>query len=200
MGKGKIQDPVIEVHPLTSERWQDFEALFGPNGAVGGCWCMWWRLPHAEFERRTNQENYQAMKDIVESGEVPGLLAYDLSTGGQPVGWCALAPRQAYPALDRSPLLNKKKVDDQPVWSIVCFYIHRRYRRHGLSLILIEAAIDYARLKGAQILEAYPIDPGEANASSNSAYTGLASAFVQCSFVEVTRRSPTRPILRYTIN
>ncbi len=187
-----------EFHPLTRERWHDFEALFGPNGAVGGCWCMWWRIPHAEFNRRTGHDNHQAMKDIVDSGEIPGLLAYDLSAGGQPSGWCAIAPRQAYAALDRSK--NLKRVDDQPVWSIVCFYIHRRHRRRGLSLALIGAAIDYARRQGAQTLEAYPIDPGPARMSSNSAFTGLASAFIQCGFEEVARRSPTRPILRYTIH
>lgn len=197
MSKKELDDPVYEFHPLTRERWQDFETLFGPNGGVGGCWCMWWRLPHAEFNRRTNQENRQSMKDIVDSGEVPGLLAYDLSAGGQPVGWCSLAPRQAYPALDRS--IHLKKADDQPVWSVVCFYIHRRYRRRGLSLALIEAAIGYARQQGAKILEAYPLDPGQERLSSNSAYTGVAPAFIQYGFVEVARRSPKRPILRYTI-
>jgi GNAT superfamily N-acetyltransferase len=197
MGKSELHNPTFEFHPLTKARWQDFETLFGPNGAVGGCWCMWWRLPHAEFNRRTNQENRQSMKDIVDSGEVPGLLAYDLSAGGQPVGWCSLAPRQAYPALDRSTHL--KKVDDQPVWSIVCFYTHRHYRRCGLSLALIEAAIGYARQQGAQILEAYPLDRGQRRLSSNSAFTGLSPAFIRYGFVEVARRSPTRPILRYTI-
>jgi GNAT superfamily N-acetyltransferase len=197
MGENTGHQVNYKFHPLTKERWQDFETLFGSNGAVGGCWCMWWRLPHAEFQRRTNQENYLAMKAIVDSGEVPGLLAYDLPAGDRPVGWCSLAPRQAYPALDRSPRL--KKVDDQPVWSVVCFYIHRRYRRRGLSLALIEAAIDYARQKGAKILEAYPIDLGKASISSNSAFTGIAPAFIQYGFVEVARRSPTRPILRYTI-
>jgi GNAT superfamily N-acetyltransferase len=197
MGKNAIGDPAFEFHLLTRARWQDFETLFGPNGAVGGCWCMWWRLPHAEFQRRTNQENHQAMKDIVDSGEVPGLLAYDVSAGGKPVGWCSVAPRQAFPALDRSTHL--KKVDDQPVWSIVCFYIHRRYRRRGLSMALIEAAVGYARRQGAQILEAYPVDSGQTSTSSNSAFTGLALAFTECGFVEVARRSPTRPIFRYTI-
>jgi GNAT superfamily N-acetyltransferase len=197
MNKREIQNSDFEFHPLTCARWQDFETLFFGPIAAGGCWCMWWRLPHAEFERRTNQENYRAMKDIVESGEVPGLLAYDLSTGGQPAGWCSVAPRQAFPAPDRSN--NLKRVDEHPVWSIVCFYIQRRYRRHGLSLALIEAAIDFARQQGAQILEAYPLDPGEKRLSSNSAYTGLAPAFFQCGFIEVARRSPTRPILRYSI-
>lgn len=198
MDENSGHTPNYDFHPLTRERWQDFEALFGLNGAVGGCWCMWWRISHAEFNRRTAHDNHQSMQAIVDSGEIPGLLAYDLSAGGQPVGWCSMAPRPSYPALDRS--VNLKKVDDQPVWSIVCFYIHRRYRRHGLTLALIQAAITFARQQGAHILEAYPIDPGQGRVSSNSAFTGLASAFIQCGFEEVARRSPTRPILRYSIH
>ncbi len=33
----------IRIAPLTGENWPDLEALFGPRGAVGGCWCMYWR-------------------------------------------------------------------------------------------------------------------------------------------------------------
>ncbi len=29
---------------LTPERWDDFEKLFGPHGAIGGCWRMGWWL------------------------------------------------------------------------------------------------------------------------------------------------------------
>lgn len=73
------------VHPLTSERWPDLEKLFGAHGAYGGCWCMWWRLTRAQFQKNTGEGNRQALKAIVDSGHVPGLLAYD---GGEPVAWC----------------------------------------------------------------------------------------------------------------
>lgn len=179
-------------HPLTEERWEDFEGLFGSRGAVGGCWCMWFRITHRQFDIQRGEDNHQAMHDIVTSGEVPGILVYD---GDQPVGWCSVAPRQAFSVLGRSPVT--KPVDDQPVWSIVCFFVAKSHRRQGLMAALLQAALDYARAQGATIVEGYPVDPTKGSTPDVFAYTGLADAFEKAGFVEVARRSPTRPIMRY---
>jgi GNAT superfamily N-acetyltransferase len=96
---------------------------------------MWWRLPGKELNARKGEGNRRAMQQIVESGEVPGLLAYD---DGQPVGWCAVAPRESFPRFERSVLL--KRIDQQPVWSIVCFYVARSHRRQGVMSTLIDGA------------------------------------------------------------
>lgn len=186
--------PPLAFHPVTMQRWEDLETLFGPRGACGGCWCMWWRVTHAEFERSKGEGNRLAMKAIVDSGEVPGLLAY---RQGQPVAWCSVAPRTAFPVLDRSPIL--KRVDDQPVWSVVCFFVARSERRQGLTIELLRAAVDYARQNGASIVEGYPVDPKKGTTADVFAYTGLPSAYRKAGFVEVLRRSPTRPIMRYAI-
>ncbi|MHB8947305.1 MAG: hypothetical protein ACYC6I_12315 [Bacillota bacterium] len=81
--------------PLTPDRWADCEWLFGPHGACAGCWCMWWRLPHQEFKRMKGEERRLAFRGVVDSGEIPGIIAYE---HGQPVGWCSVAPRDAFPA------------------------------------------------------------------------------------------------------
>ena len=194
----------LEFHPLKPARWTDFETLFGPRGACGGCWCMWWLIPHPQFNRQKGETNRQAIKQLVESGRVPGLLAYalDQSTGrissaGQivPVGWCALAPREAYVALESSRILQP--VDDQLVWSVVCFYVARPYRRQGVATALLSAATEYAREHGANILEGYPVEPKKGQAPDVFVYTGLASTFRQLGFVEVARRSETRSVMRF---
>ncbi len=95
--------------PLTPALWGDFERLFGPKGAYGGCWCMWWRITRGQFEQLQGEGNRQAMQNIVESGEVPGILLYD---DGDPVGWCSVAPRDRFAALQRSRVL--KPIDDTP--------------------------------------------------------------------------------------
>ncbi|MEM3726025.1 MAG: hypothetical protein QXK98_04075 [Candidatus Bathyarchaeia archaeon] len=100
----------LEFHPLTTARWADLEKLFGKNGACGGCWCMWWKLKRSDFLRQRGEGNRRALKSIVDSGVVPGILAY---ADGEPVGWCAVAPREAYPTLERSRVL--KRVDDKQV-------------------------------------------------------------------------------------
>jgi len=190
----KLSKDQLIFKPVTMGEWPDLQKLFGPNGADGGCWCMWWRIKRSEFDRNHGEQNRRAMEAIIHSGDVPGLLAY-LET--EPIGWCSVAPREAFPVLDRSPVL--KRVDDQPVWSIVCFYIARKYRRSGLEGLLIEAAVDYARSRGAKIVEAYPVDPATGQFDSGSAFTGTIGTFRRLGFEEVARRSKRRAVLRFII-
>jgi len=186
--------PALEFHPLTPERWKDLEALFGERGACGGCWCMWWRLKRSQFEKQKGEGNRRALKKIVDSGEVPGLLAY---AGGQPVAWCSVAPRETYSVLERSRTL--KRIDDQPVWSVVCFFVAKPFRGKGVTVKLLRATVEYVKEQGARIIEGYPVEPKKTRMPDAFAYTGLVSTFRKAGFIEVLRRSETRPIMRYFI-
>ncbi len=185
---------MLAIYPLTPERWSDFEKLFGPRGACGGCWCMYWRLSRTQYEQQHGELNRRNIKALVDSDNIPGILAY---SDGEPVGWCSIAPRDEYPTLARSRIL--KPIDDQPVWSVVCFFTARNHRRKGLTVMLLQAAIEYARVNGARIVEGYPVEPKVGKAPDVFVYTGLYSAFKQAGFTEVLRRSETRPIMRYNI-
>lgn len=144
--------PKLTFRPATPDRWDDIEMLFGPRGAMAGCWCMWWRLARSEFQKNAGAGNRRAFKKIVDGGAVPGILAYD---GDRPVGWCAIQPKAAYPSLARS---RTKTVDDRPCWSVACFFIAKDHRGHGVSEALLAAAVDHARKNGARLVEGYPID------------------------------------------
>jgi len=181
----------FEAHPLTSDRWSDFETLFGAKGACGGCWCMFPRLRRSEYERLKGDGNHRAMKKLVDSGRVPGLLGYVES---KPVAWCSIEPRELIGSLARSRILSP--VDDEPVWSIVCLFIEKSHRGRGLSTRMIEAAVHYARRQGASIVEAYPVEPKKTPMPAVFAYPGIASAYLAAGFQEVARRSETRPLMR----
>ena len=155
---------------------------------------MWWRLKRSQFERQKGEGNKSALRKIVNSGEIPGLLAYG---NGQPIAWCSVAPRETYPVLERSRTL--KRIDDQPVWSVVCFFVAKPFRRKGVTVKLLRAAVEYAKEHGARIIEGYPVEPKKTSMPDAFAFTGLASAFRKEGFVEVLRRSETRPIMRYFI-
>ncbi len=185
----------LKLEALTPSRWRDLEMLFGERGACGGCGCMWWRMKRAEFKQGKGEKNRKAFKKIVACGEVPGIIAY---CGGEPVGWCALAPREKYPVLENSRILAP--IDGEPVWSVVCFFVARHYRGRGITSQLLKAAIDYARKQGARIVEGYPVDPKKGRMPDVFVYTGLEAAFRAAGFVEVLRRSKTRPIMRYVIS
>ncbi len=155
---------------------------------------MWWRLKRSQFQKQQGEGNKKAIKKIVDSGEIPGILAY---VGGNPIAWCSLAPRENYQVLERSRIL--KRVDNQPVWSVVCFFVDKKYRQKGITLKLIKATIDYVKKQGGKIVEAYPVEPKKSQIPDIFAYHGLASTFLKAGFTEVLRRSETRPIMRYII-
>ena len=100
----------IEIAPATTERWSDLEALFGPSGACGGCWCMFWRIPHAALGGMSGDEKRAALQALASSELPPGVLAYQ---GGRAIGWCSVGPRADFAALERSR--NLRPIDDQPV-------------------------------------------------------------------------------------
>ncbi|UCF79591.1 MAG: GNAT family N-acetyltransferase [Candidatus Eiseniibacteriota bacterium] len=184
----------LEFRPLSTEEWGHFEKLFGERGACGGCWCMWWRLRQREFESQKGEGNRRAMKRIVASGRIPGLLAFHR---GMPVGWCSLAPREEFVRLEHSRIL--KPVDDRPVWSVVCFFVSKDYRRRGVSGRLLEAAVRYVKRRGGKIVEGYAVEPKKVRMPDLFAYHGLSCVFRDAGFKEVARRSPSRPIMRLSV-
>ncbi len=195
MTKSSITPIPLIFRPLTPSRWDDFERLFGQRGACGGCWCMFWRLKHATFESQKGNGNRKSMKSLVTSGTVPGILAYHKK---EPVGWCSVGPRTDFVRLETSRIF--KPVDDREVWSITCLFIEKSYRRRGVSGQLLKAAAEFAAKKGAAIIEGYPFEPKQDKMPDPFVWTGLASAYLEQGFVEVARRSPTRPIMRYFVN
>ena len=181
----------MRTEPLTPALWADFETLFGPRGACGGCWCMTPRLPRAEYERNKGEGNRLAMKALVDSGEVPGILGF---VDDAPVAWCSVGPRGDFSFLARSRIF--KPIDNRPVFSIVCCFIDKVHRLQGLSVQMIEAACAFAAERGADCVEAYPVEPKVAPMPPVFAWTGLASAYLRAGFREVARRSETRPMMR----
>jgi GNAT superfamily N-acetyltransferase len=186
--------PKLKVRPATPSRWGDIEELFGERGACGGCWCMAWRLRNKDWVAGKGSANRRAFKKIVAGGEAPGVLGY---LGRKPVAWCAVAPREAYSFLSRSRVL--KPVDEQPVWSISCLFVLKPYRRQGISVRMLQGAVEHAARKGAKIVEGYPVVPSMERTPDPFLWTGTPSAFRKAGFSEACRRSPTRPVMRVTV-
>jgi len=155
---------------------------------------MWWRIKRSEFEKEKGDGNKHAMKVLVRSDSIPGILAYD---GKKPVAWCSVAPREEFSVLARSRILSP--IDSLPVWSVVCFFVEKNYRNKGLTVKLLRAAIEYVKEGGGKIVEGYPIEPKKKPWPPVFASTGLFAAFKSAGFKECIRRSETRPIMRYYI-
>jgi GNAT superfamily N-acetyltransferase len=182
--------PALAIRPLTPDRWNDFETLFGENGACAGCWCLWWRMGQSEWLAKKGSGTKRAMRALVRKGPPPGLLAY---AGDEAVGWCALAPREGYARLARSKIFAP--VDDAPVWSVTCFFIRRDWRRRGVSVALLKASARFVASQSGRIVEGYPHETDKEQPAA-FIHTGLSSAFRRAGFREVARRSKHRPIMR----
>jgi GNAT superfamily N-acetyltransferase len=186
----------ISCKPLTVDQWHHFQKLFGEKGACGGCWCMYWRLKRSDFLSSKGIGNKRLFRQVVQRAEIPpGLLLFSAS---EPVGWCAVSPRSSYPVLSNSRIL--KPLDDQSVWSIVCFFIHKDFRRLGLTVVFLKHILQFCKSKKALIVEGYPVDvSGNEKYPAVFAFTGVAAAFIKAGFKQAALRSPRRPIMRYDL-
>jgi ribosomal protein S18 acetylase RimI-like enzyme len=186
----------LTVHPLTTERWPDLEALFKAKGCsvARGCWCMFYRRSGAREPLPAGttaaQANRADLKKLTRGGTPPGLIGY---RGKVPIGWVSLGPREDYAKLKRSPVM--KPVDELPVWSIICFVVPSEHRGQGVARALLDGAIAYAKKQGATLLEAYPVDkPGRSH--DDFMWFGAKSMYDDAGFEEVARRKPQRPVVR----
>jgi GNAT superfamily N-acetyltransferase len=155
---------------------------------------MYWRVARSQFKAGQGAGNKRALRRLVDDGGAPGVLAY---RGGEAVGWCSIAPRSEFASLNRSRTL--KPLDDQPVWSIVCFYVHPRHRGEGLMGELIEGAVEWARSQGARVIEGYPTVPRGKTLPPVSSYMGLPVHFERAGFEQSARPSPAKAVMRRTV-
>jgi GNAT superfamily N-acetyltransferase len=184
------------IHPLTPDRWDDLVDLFGPErGASSGCWCMWWRMPRADWKAAPRTEKRDRFRTIVEAGPPPGVLAY---ADGQAVGWCAVGPRETLPRMNVSRVAAPLDATDG-VYAVNCFYIRTGYRGQGLMRVLLDGAMALAAEQGAVAVEACPLDT-DRKLVWGEGYVGLAPVFRAAGFSEVARRSATRPLMRREVN
>ena len=154
---------------------------------------MHWKLRGKAFDEAKGYRARQMHKSFVDAGTVTGLLAY---CDGEVVGWVAVEPRSAYDKLAHSRVL--KPVDDEPVWSVTCFYVKKQHRKNGVAVSLLQAAVEHVRDQGGEIVEGYPVDV-QKESPAPFIFTGTASVFQKAGFEEVARHAPTRPIFRYMI-
>lgn len=183
----------LSFEPLTKRNWPKFVELFGTKGACGNCWCMYFRLGKEAFqEGKADDGNKEAMKSLVLENRPTGILGI---MDGRAIAWCAFAPREDFSKLAKSRV--HKRIDDQEVWSIPCFFIDKNFRRLGLSVELLKGVVRYANDKGIKIIEAYPAIPTQEKLPDSFAWIGLYKSFERAGFEIADRTSKNRPMVRY---
>ncbi len=184
----------IEIVPITPDRIADLDALLA-RGDPRTCQCAWMRLTNAEFARLSPDErrsvHHGAIRDATADGRAAGLLAYRDDVA---VGWVSFGPRDEFARVAASAT---GPTDDVPAWSVVCFVVAARARRHGVAGRLLDAAVDYGERHGVPVLEGYPTTTGK---RSNDLWRGTVGMFARAGFIPVEvrarRASPERPVMR----
>ena len=180
----------IEVVPATPDRWDDVVTILGGNGDLG-CWCQAPRGLAVGYGKAEPGARRAALREQLEDQPPAGMLAY---VDGEVAGWCGFGLRPRLPRLERSKTIPK--VDDEPVWSILCFNVRVGYRRKGVAAALLEGVVDYARRSGAPGVEAYPIDPDGDRVDVSFGYVGVTPMFERLGFeriLDTAAQSDRRP-------
>lgn len=182
----KDATPKLVFREVTAKTWKDFETLFEEPGAPKYCWCMAWRAVGEETKVAASSGRKKMMRLRVMDGTPVGLVGY---ADKQPVAWCSIAPRETY----RPTMAEARRGDeDERVWSVVCFFIHRSLRRRGAMVPLIRAAKAHAKKRGATILEAYPVD----KSSPSYRFGGFLPSFRDEGFEKVGKVGTRRHVVR----
>lgn len=167
-------------------RWEDMEKLFESRGGPKNCWCMVWR--GSAGERADKISRKAAIRQLVQADVPVGILGY---LEGSPIAWCSVAPRPTYRDLG-----GLKEGDSENVWSVVCFFVARPYRGQGVMRRLMDAAVRHAALRGATVVEAYPVDPD----SPSYRFMGFVPDFEEYGFIKVGVAGSRRHVMRLTVN
>ena len=194
-------DVEVTVVPANEADCADLQALFGTRGPASRCQCQRYKLaPRESFasvppEVRADRLRRQTDCGHPEADATSGLVAYLAS---EPVGWCAVEPRPRYDGLVRVykvPWAGRaEKPADEDVWAATCLFTRAGFRRRGISRELALAAVDFARTRGAQALEAYPMTTTAAIAEE--LHVGTVDTFAAAGLREVSRPTPRRVVMR----
>jgi GNAT superfamily N-acetyltransferase len=196
-------DPAITVVPANEASWDDVQAVFGTRGDSARCQCQRYRTTGMRWQEVPREEYAARLRDQTNAGDpdaahTTGLVAY---LGGEPAGWCAVAPRRDYERLRTMPVPWQGRAgedkDDPGVWAVTCLLTRAGYRRRGVSGALAAASTGFARDRGARALEAYPIipKPGQ-DITWGEEHVGLHSVFVAAGFRQVSHPTLRRAVMR----
>ncbi len=193
----------IRVVPANQASWDDIQTVFGDRGPARNCQCQRYKLaPREAFSKFPAEERARRLREQTQPGmpgaaSTTGLVAY---LGDEPVGWCAVQPRREYPSLlrvYRTPWdgRDEDKADDS-VWSITCVFVRAGFRKRGVAYALAEAAVRFARDRGARTLEAYPMRSEIGEVTWDEIHVGAQSIFAAAGMDEVSRPGIRRAVMR----
>lgn len=156
----------VTVRELTPELVDDYldffaEDAFTDNPDWSGCYCYFHHFTGTseQWQHRPAEENREAVRTSIESGEFHGMLAY---RNDRPVGWCKALIRAELPDPDRVGPPVELPLDQVGV--VLCFIVSPEQRRRGIARELLTEACRSLAHQGAVAVEGYPLKDAETSA------------------------------------
>jgi GNAT superfamily N-acetyltransferase len=199
-----MTDTAITIVPANEASWEDLQAVLGARGDPSRCQCQRYKMQPGESWASVGAEELalrlraQTECGHRQSSTTSGLVAY---VDAEPVGWCAVEPRTAYPRLLLTTRVawegRAEDKADASVWAVTCFVTRAGFRRRGVSRALARAALEFARDRGARALEGYPMitQPGQ-EVPWGELHVGSRNVFVAAGFEEVSHPTRRRVVMR----
>jgi GNAT superfamily N-acetyltransferase len=194
----------VQIVAANEASFEEIQTVFGRRGPAAVCWCQRYRLrPKEAFRKFPAAERARRFREQANCGQsgsktTSGLVAFLES---EPVGWCAVEPRNAYTGLVRNARVpwegRGEDKSDSTVWAVTCVFIRAGFRRRGIAHALVRPAVDFAQRRGARALEGYPMitKPGQ-NITWDELHVGTRSMFEAAGLVEVSRPTLRRVVMR----
>ncbi|MEJ3403427.1 GNAT family N-acetyltransferase [Rathayibacter sp. YIM 133350] len=189
----------VRILAVSDAPWADVERIFGTRGDPSTCWCQFFKVPPSDWKTKKPLEFKEMLQEQVLTRQPPpAVVAY---LDDEPVGWCAIEPRDHYPRVLNSQVgsASDQPTGDPAIWAVTCFVVRVGFRRKGVGRALLEGAVRQARESGARVIEGYPIDPVEKKFSSADLYHGTLSQFLGAGFEVVSRPSPNRALVQLAL-
>ncbi|MEV7797471.1 GNAT family N-acetyltransferase [Microbacterium foliorum] len=185
----------ITTEVATTARWDDVQHALTGGGDGASCQCIWPMLSNKEWNETTTPQRTEMLRDEIEAGPPPGLIAY---VDGEAAGWIRIGPRTKQQRVPRTRMIaaaSAEPFDDESVWAVTCFVVRREHRGSGLNLVLLRAAVDFARASGSRLIEGYPVDTRGEKKRTNDLFHGMLTTFLAAGFEERAEMKPGRALV-----
>jgi GNAT superfamily N-acetyltransferase len=190
----------LRILPANKASWDHLNAVIGGASCHGGrCYCQRFKLGRNAWPG-DDLDRAHILREQTDCGNpgssaTTGVVAY---ADDEPIGWCNVEPRTAYRYLPSIPWRGRNEdKTDASVWAVPCIIVRAGFRRLGVSYALAEAAVTFARERGAGALEGYPMIPDAGkDVPWGELHVGHRNIFVAAGFAEASRPTLRRAVMR----
>lgn len=163
------------------------------------CSCQYYQFDgdHRQWQDRCanhRSSNRQALEQDLTDNKVSAIIAL---LDEQVIGWARVARKAELRKLYDNRLYRSLAVlgegEASTTFSISCFLVDPKLRRHGVARALLTACVELAKTLGASAIEAFP--RGATDVSDGEQWTGPESLYQQANF-RLIHDFPPYPVYR----